>query len=403
MSFILNDLFFPKSDKHTAMLLAAFAFCSTYLLRPIGALLFGYIGDQIGRKMTVVISSFMMGISCILMANLPTYEEIGITAAWGVTLCRVLQSISSQGEIIGAEIYLIEMSTPPARYVLVSLTSFFSSFGGLVALALSVVLTTLKIDWRLAFWIGAAVSSIGFTARTFLRETPDFLISKANKRKNKELEAQRKTQENVNKKTLLAYFLISCGFPACFYLAYIYFGNILKSDFNYTAAEIIRHNFFLSATQCTGFLLYAFMSYYIHPMRILFFKLVMFAPIILFYPFIINNFQTPTFITILQLIILFFGITDVPAAGVMMAHFPVLKRFTATSVTYAFSRMLVYVVTSFGFVYLTDFFGNWGIWLIMGSITVGFAWAVRYFYVLEGIKPLKWDQIIRFIGVREQL
>lgn len=181
MAVFLNDLFFPKTDPHTAALLSAFAFCSTYVLRPFGALLFGYIGDHIGRKITVIISSFMMAFSCILMASLPTYEQIGITAAWGITFCRILQGLSSQGEIIGVEVYLTEITKPPARYPVVSLTFFFASLGGMLALGLATLLNIFEINWRLAFWVGAAISSIGFTARTHLRETPDFLTTKRRK------------------------------------------------------------------------------------------------------------------------------------------------------------------------------------------------------------------------------
>ena len=65
MAVLLNDMFFPKTDPHTAALLAAFAFCSTYVLRPFGALIFGYIGDTIGRKTTVIITTFLMSISCV--------------------------------------------------------------------------------------------------------------------------------------------------------------------------------------------------------------------------------------------------------------------------------------------------------------------------------------------------
>ena len=60
MSVLLNELFFPKTDPHTAALLAAFAFCSSYVLRPFGALIFGYLGDHIGRKSTVIITTMMM-------------------------------------------------------------------------------------------------------------------------------------------------------------------------------------------------------------------------------------------------------------------------------------------------------------------------------------------------------
>jgi len=60
MAVVINELFFPKTDPFTASLLSAFAFCSTYFFRPFGALLFGYIGDKIGRKHTVIITTFFM-------------------------------------------------------------------------------------------------------------------------------------------------------------------------------------------------------------------------------------------------------------------------------------------------------------------------------------------------------
>ena len=72
MAVVLNDVFFPKSDPYTHSILAAFAFCSTYVLRPFGALLFGYIGDNMGRKATIIITTLMMSISCVVMALLPT-------------------------------------------------------------------------------------------------------------------------------------------------------------------------------------------------------------------------------------------------------------------------------------------------------------------------------------------
>ena len=67
MAVLLNDLFFPKTDPKTAALLTAFAFCSTYLLRPFGALFFGYVGDHLGRKTTVIMTTMIMAISCIVM------------------------------------------------------------------------------------------------------------------------------------------------------------------------------------------------------------------------------------------------------------------------------------------------------------------------------------------------
>jgi len=121
MAVLLNELFFPKTDPFTASLISALSFCSIFIFRPFGALIFGYIGDNIGRKNTVVITTFLMATSCIIMANLPTYAQIGITASWLITICRALQGVSSMGEVIGAEIYLTEITKPPIQYVSVGI------------------------------------------------------------------------------------------------------------------------------------------------------------------------------------------------------------------------------------------------------------------------------------------
>ena len=113
MAVVLNDLFFPKTDPYTASILSSFAFCSTYLLRPFGAVLFGWIGDNYGRKITVVITTLMMAISCFVMATIPTYESIGLTATITMIICRMIQGVSSMGEIMGAELYVTEITQPP--------------------------------------------------------------------------------------------------------------------------------------------------------------------------------------------------------------------------------------------------------------------------------------------------
>ena len=102
MAVLLNELFFPKADPFTASLLAAFTFCSTYVFRPLGALIFGYIGDKFGRRITVLLTMFVMAGCCVVMALLPPYAEIGITASCIMILCRVAQGMAAMGEAIGA-------------------------------------------------------------------------------------------------------------------------------------------------------------------------------------------------------------------------------------------------------------------------------------------------------------
>jgi MFS transporter, MHS family, proline/betaine transporter len=77
MAVLLNELFFPKTDPLTARLIGALSFSSVFILRPFGAIIFGYIGDNFGRKLTVIITTILMAVSCIIMYILPTYNEIG--------------------------------------------------------------------------------------------------------------------------------------------------------------------------------------------------------------------------------------------------------------------------------------------------------------------------------------
>jgi MFS transporter, MHS family, proline/betaine transporter len=108
MSVLLNELFFPKTDPNMSSLINAFTFSLPFLLRPLGAFLIGRIGDKLGRRFTVVITSLLTAITCLIIATLPTYNDIGIIASCILMICRVVQGIASLGEIIGAEIYITE-------------------------------------------------------------------------------------------------------------------------------------------------------------------------------------------------------------------------------------------------------------------------------------------------------
>lgn len=402
MAVLLNELFFPKTDPHTAALITAFAFCSTYVLRPFGALIFGWIGDHIGRKTTVIITTMMMSISCIIMASLPTYAQIGITATWIITLCRIMQGLSSMGEIIGAEIYVTEIVKPPAQYPAVSFISVASSVGSVAALGISVLVTTHGFNWRIAFWIGAAVAMVGTLARTRLRETPEFIDSKRIRQKEIEestLSDKQKyyakfklrifsKREQIHKKTLLAYFLVYCGWPLSFYLGFMYFNPVLKSQFNYSPEDIIFHNFFLSILVCGANIVWSVMSYKIYPMKILKARGILFLFLAVFFPFLIISASHYLHIFMLQALILMLTLGGIPADSIFIKHFPVLKRFTATSFLYAATRAVMYVVTSFGLVYLSEYFGHWGLLVITMPVAIGYLWGVDHFSKLDNSTSL---------------
>ena len=106
------------------------------------------------------------------------------------------------------------------------------------------------LNWRIAFWIGAAIAMVGAVARTTLRETPEFADAKRRLQKkmekayidHKTLEDAPIFNEKANHKTTLYLLLVNCAWPACFYFAYVHCGNILKNSFSYNAESVIHHN-----------------------------------------------------------------------------------------------------------------------------------------------------------------
>ncbi|UCM92107.1 MAG: MFS transporter [Rickettsia endosymbiont of Cimex lectularius] len=391
MAVLLNEIFFETTDSHTTYLITSFAFCSTFVFRPVGALIFGWLGDNIGRKPTVIITTFMMAASCLVMANLPTYAQIGVTASWIVTICRIIQGISSMGEVKGAELYITETINPPAQYASVELIVAFSALGGMAALGMATLVTSYGFNWRVAFWLGAIVALIGSIARTTLRETPEFADAKRQLKKvfaktntdTNTLEKNPIWKEKVSKKTFIALFLLKCALPVSFYFIYVHCGTILRTNFGYTSSEVIHHNFIVSIVQFLGLLLLTYISYKVYPLLILKIKLVIFSIFVLFYPYLLNNLHSPFELLLIQSFVVLFWHDDGPAIPIFFANFPVFKRFTSVSFIYALSRAMVYGISAFGFTYLIGYFGNWGLLIIMIPINIGFAYGLLHFEKLE--------------------
>jgi len=394
MAGFLNELFFPKTDAHATSLLSAFAFCTTFVFRPIGAIIFGYIGDTLGRKITVIITTFIMALSCAIMACLPTYAQIGIYSAWFLTICRIMQGMSSMGELIGAEIYLTEIinKTYKYRYSVVSILAFFAAVGSMTALGIATLTTSFGFNWRMGFWFGAGVAMIGVVARTTLKETKEFadakfIITKHLQINNKQTSILKNDpiwEEKINKTALLAYFFMNCGWPVCFYIAYIFCGDILKNSFGYTSGEVIHNNFVVSIIQVTGvFLFRVYLSRIIYPLNILKKILVIFSVFIMFFPYLLTNIKDPSFILVLQSFIMVFALDVMPAEAILYSHFPVFKRFISTSITYSISRVVVYVTTSFGLVYLNEYFGYYGCLVIIIPTILGYTYGLFHFEKLE--------------------
>lgn len=397
MGILLNSLFFPKTDPRTAALLSAFAFCSTYVFRPVGALIFGYIGDHIGRKCTVVITTLMMALSCLVMAILPTYEHIGIMASIGMILCRILQSLAATGELMGAEIYLTELLKPPKSYMVVSWITETCLLGGSTALIVGIIVLKLQVSWRVIFLIGSIVALVGTGARTRLKETVDFADLNRRMKKAKEVAeyggleqvvnrvsyAKSMSSTKVNWRTSLAYFLIYSGGPMCFYISYIYGGELLKNQFGYAVEEVMWHNLKLQMLGFIAGITLIVLCKYVRPLVLIKYRAIIFLLLLPLASVTIGFTDNIYLFGTLQGLIVLFSLGQLPAGPILFQHFPVFKRFTYSSLLYSLSRAVMYFGSSVGLVYLVNYFNKFGILLLGLPLAISFLWGVNHFAKLE--------------------
>ena len=397
MAVILNELFFPKTDPYIASLLSAAAFFSTYMLRPFGAIIFGYLGDHYGRKYIVVITTSIMATSCLTMGFLHTYEEIGIAASIIMILCRMFQGLSSLGEITGAELYITEITKPPIQYLAVGIVSVCTLFGGLAALSCSYFALSYALNWRYAFFAGAFIAVIGIYIRYQLKETIEFLDAKRQIQKtlnNIEDEDRREKVSDiikstphytqaVSKTTSIAYFFLVSAWPAVFYLIYVYCGDIFKHQFGYSGADVIKNNLYIALINGIIVVSLIVLSLKVHPVKILKFRAIIFLvcfPICMYFLALV---QTPQELFTMQVILIAVSVCFDPISPVVYKHFPVLKRFTYSGIIKACSKLSINFIIAFGTPILIRHFGYYGMQILLTPIGLCFLWAVLEFQKLE--------------------
>ncbi|MGD8562792.1 MAG: MFS transporter, partial [Desulfarculaceae bacterium] len=178
---VIGANFFPAQDKLAALINAFGVFAAGYLMRPIGGIIFGHIGDRLGRKRALQLSVALMAIPTTLLGLLPSYASIGVTASVLLVVLRLVQGLSVGGELIGSISFITEMAPARRRGFLGSWT-LFSAIGGVmlgsaVATLLHWVLSDASLHswgWRLPFLAGILIGGFGLWMRSGIKETPAF-------------------------------------------------------------------------------------------------------------------------------------------------------------------------------------------------------------------------------------
>jgi len=178
--------FFPQSDPVVQQFNAAVLFAATFLMRPLGGWLFGFIADRYGRRLSLTVSVVCMCFGSLMIAVTPTHETIGFAAPAILALARIIEGLSLGGEYGASATYLSEVADPRHR-------GFYSSFqyvtligGQLTAIIVLLLLQKVFLTpeelkdwgWRIPFAIGAMLAIVAAVMRRSLQETDAFIEAK---------------------------------------------------------------------------------------------------------------------------------------------------------------------------------------------------------------------------------
>ncbi|ACB39218.1 MFS transporter [Pyrobaculum neutrophilum] len=181
LSSYISKNFFPQQDPVAATILTWLVFATTFVVRPVGAVLFGHLGDRVGRKATFLATLLLMGVATFLIGLLPTYGQIGVAAPVLLTVLRILQGLSLGGELGGAVTYVLEHAPSRSRAFYVGFIAAtpplglgLSSFTLVATAALMPPQAFQDYGWRVPFLVSIVLTVLGLVLRLKLAETPLF-------------------------------------------------------------------------------------------------------------------------------------------------------------------------------------------------------------------------------------
>ena len=229
LAAFFGTLFFPKGNETAAFLASLATFGAGFGVRPFGALVFGALGDRLGRKYTFLITIVIMGLSTALIGILPTFESIGYAAPVLLVTLRLAQGLALGGEYGGAATYVAEHSPPGQRGYYTSFIQTTATIGFFVSLAVILATRvgfgedTFKAwGWRVPFLASFILLAISVYIRTKLHESPVFAKMKSKGTLSKNPLKESFTNPENLKYVLLALFGAAAGQGVVWYRGQFY-------------------------------------------------------------------------------------------------------------------------------------------------------------------------------------
>ena len=229
LAAVIAKQFFAKSDPTTGLIFALLAFAAGFIVRPFGALVFGRLGDMIGRKYTFLMTILIMGLSTFGVGLLPAYESIGIAAPIILISLRLLQGLALGGEYGGAVVYVAEHAPNNQRGQFTAWIQTTATLG--LFLSLLVILSTRLFlgeaafgdwGWRIPFLVSIILLGISVWIRMSMSESPVFAKMKEEGAESKAPLTESFLRWKNLKIVLIALFGITAGLGCVWYTGQFY-------------------------------------------------------------------------------------------------------------------------------------------------------------------------------------
>jgi MFS family permease len=242
LATIIAKNFFPQTDPTAALLFTLATFATGFVVRPFGAIVFGRIGDLVGRKHAFLVTLLIMGFSTTLIGALPTYEQVGVLAPILLLALRLLQGLALGGEYGGAATYVAEHAPTHRRGFYTSFIQttatlgLFASLGVILLCRLQLGDTTFTTwGWRIPFLLSLVLVAFSYFVRRKLHESPVFVeLKNSGKASKKPIRDSFCNRANL-RLVLIALFAATMGqgvvwYTGQFYALY-YMQTVLEIDF----------------------------------------------------------------------------------------------------------------------------------------------------------------------------
>ena len=335
---IIGAKFFPESDPSTALLHAFLVFAIGYLMRPLGGIFFGIVGDKFGRKVALSSSIMCMAIPTAAIGFLPTYETWGIISTGLMIVVRMLQGLSMGGALTGSVSFIIEHTNKEERgfFGSISMASICVGIllGSLVSFIVKTTFTPEQFDnwaWRLPFIVGIIIYFVGVYIKKNTLETPLFI--EAQYRGEITKSPLRIAFKKYWFDMIVSIFINATG-SIIFYLEAIYLISYLKLNRGFAEADVSHLANFCYVIMIFITLFAGWLSDKIGRRKIFVFNLVF---IITATPFLLDVIENSGFVAVAfaQIVIAIMAATYIGPEPALQAEFyPTSIRNTALSVSY---------------------------------------------------------------------